>query len=86
LIWVATSSIPNIEATQVFIGSHPSADNGGRAVIVNVSARKFVTYCNVLARMAFGSVAATAAWQAHIVQNTQYMHPNQSLEVHVLPP
>jgi len=43
------------------IGPHLSADDGGRAVIVNVSALKFVTYCNVLARMAFGSVAATAA-------------------------
>jgi hypothetical protein len=35
---------------------------------VNVSALKFVTYCNVLARMAFGSVAATAASQSHVTQ------------------
>jgi hypothetical protein len=53
------------------------ADDGGRAVIVNVSARKFVTYCNVLARMAFGSVAATAALQAHVIQ-TQYMQTSES--------
>jgi hypothetical protein len=39
------SSIPNIDGIQGrFIGSHLSADDEGWAFIVNVSARKFVTY------------------------------------------
>jgi hypothetical protein len=39
------SSIPSIDGIQGrFIGSHLSANDEGRVVIVNVLARKFVTY------------------------------------------